>query len=137
MGKAEEKLKNLPEHENGQDIWFISQKFRKLIDCLPYYCGVLREDRKTVNLAFARGQGYNPEIPIEAYFKGEIHAILLGRSRPLYIPDVEGLVGVLSELRKKTLKDVLSEITSFPTPRHYKGTSDDLLVELDKIDRER
>ena len=76
-----QRLKELPEQTWGYPkipfVWSVSREFMQLIDRMPYYSGVLKEDGRTVRLSFARSLNYMPEVSVEAYFKGSIYAKLI------------------------------------------------------------
>ena len=131
-------LKNLPEQQMGYPkspfVWSVSREFRQLIEGMPYYSAVLREDGNTVRLSFARSMGYLPDISLEAYFKGSLYAKIIEKSRNLYVP--ERLEARAKDVFQKSLEEILKELQSCDL-QAYRGTSADLMNDLRRADEER
>ena len=119
-----EQLESYPENPR---TWFISQEFRRVIDSLPYYAGVLRETGDNVRLGFLESQGFEPEVPMRAYFMGEIYAVLFEKARPLRLPFARAKE--VLDARKDYLRDVFGEITGIEF-NLYDCSSDELFRAL-------
>jgi hypothetical protein len=138
----EQNLIELPEQKTGYPdypfVWFISKEFRQMIERMPYYSGILLEgngeERKMVRLGFAQDLGFLPEVPLKAYFKGDLHAKLLEKSRPLYIP--EGLEEIAKVAFHKSLDGILGDLRGCIL-QDYFGTSKELEGYLKRDDEER
>ena len=125
-------LKTLPEQEFLHDDWYLSKEFRKLIDKIPHYDGILLEDGKTVELGFLESFGYNPKVSLDYYLLGLPYALAIHKGTTTYIPE-----GLKEEMKRKiddTFEDVI-----FWGKRiiEYSGDSKKLKRELIKSDAEK
>ena len=138
----DEGLMKLPEQKTGYPnypfIWFISKEFKQMIDMVPYYSAVLLEgengDGGVVRLSFAQSLGFLPDVPLEAYFKGNLYATLSEKSRPLYVP--EGMEGSAKVAFRKSLDGILGDLRGCDLQPYF-VTSDECIKYLRRDDEER
>jgi len=81
-----QRLKEIPEQKPGYSAWELSQEFCTLIDCLPFYTGIVLEDGESVNLGSMESMGFKPTIPLDTYLKGLVYAKLQGKVADTHVP---------------------------------------------------
>ncbi len=119
-----EELNKIPEQNPLYDDWSISKEFCGLIDRLPFYSGVVYDDGKSVELGFMRSCGFNPVIPLDAYIKGAVYAVLKSKLSNTYVP--AGLEIKVQERINKIFADEFRPFTPVPFSCSVKKQLEDL-----------
>ncbi len=139
-----EHLARLPEQTRGYPknprVWTLSREFTQVIDRLPYYTGVLREEGHAVHIGFmGDATGYPSHVPLRAYLIGEVYARVTDKHNPaLRVPS--GMEEEVIRMREKTLIGLFTELQTNEEAIHlasYPGSSVELLKALQKADDEK
>ena len=126
-------LKVLPEQKSLEGIsskypYRLSKEFRRFIDGVPFYTGVLLEDKKTVDVGFMSSGGYKPELSLDYFVKGILYAQAIGKTSRIYVPK-----GSRRGIEKK-INEVFKEARHFVGNIEYPKTSKEIKAQLAKSD---
>jgi len=77
--------RRLPEQDPFHKSDVLSGEFRRIIDGIITYDGILLEDGKTVEMAFLAERGYDSKIPLDSFLNGVMYTQAIDKGFTLHV----------------------------------------------------